>query len=145
MVRDRDWCGAPGIMSGRMGLPSCHIHQKALGSLHSLCSAFLLPSPLLHLADSFPAQPKKPPKSQERASSLIWILSVQQQKDVLACLPRGGGATTDGPPSANKQKQYDIRDILMTGSFGKVMVRVMVSRVYTLTLKAQTPHHGHRI
>ena len=128
-----------------MGLPSCHIHQKALGSLRSLRSAFLLPSPLLHLADSFPAQPKKPPKSQERALSPIWILSAQRQKDVLACLPRGGGATTDGPPSANKQKQYDIRDILMTGSFGKVMVRAMVSRVYTLTLKAQTPHHGHRI
>jgi len=49
----------------------------------------LFPSPLLHQADSFPAQPKKPPKSWERASSPIWILSVQQQRDVLACLPRG--------------------------------------------------------
>jgi len=50
---------------------------------------------------------------------------------------------TDGPASANKKKQSDIRD--MTGSFGKVMVRAMVSQVYTLTLKPQTPHHGHRI
>jgi len=67
VVRDRDRCGAPGITAGGMGLPSCHIHQKALGSLRSLRSAFLFPSPLLHLADSFPAQPKKPLKSRERA------------------------------------------------------------------------------
>ena len=113
--------------------------QKALGSSSSLRSAFLLPSPLLHLADSFPAQPKKPPKIRERPSSPIWILSAQRQRDVLACLPRGGGATTDGPPSANKKKQYDIRDILVTGWFGKFMVRAMVSRVYTLTLK---PHNA---
>ena len=39
--------------------PSCHIHQKALGLLRS---AFLFPSPLLHMADPFPARPKKPPK-----------------------------------------------------------------------------------
>jgi len=42
-----------------MGPPSCHIHQKALGSLRS---DFLFPSPLLHMADPFPARPKKPPK-----------------------------------------------------------------------------------
>ena len=64
VVGDGDWCGDPGITAGGMGLPSCHIHQKALSSLHS---AFLFPSPLLHLADSFPAQQKKPPKSRERA------------------------------------------------------------------------------
>jgi len=39
--------------------PSCHIHQKALGLMRS---AFLFPSPLLHMADPFPARPKKPPK-----------------------------------------------------------------------------------
>jgi len=33
VVRDRDRCGAPRITAGGMGLPSCHIHQKALGSL----------------------------------------------------------------------------------------------------------------
>ena len=37
------------------------------------------------------------------------------------------------PPSANKKKQYDIRDVLGTGSFGKVMVRVRAPRVYALT------------
>jgi len=145
VVRNRDQCGALGITAVGMSLPSCHIHQKALGSLRSLRSAFLFPSPLLHLADLFPAQPKKPPKSRERTSSPIWILSAQRRRDVLACLPRGDGATTDCPPSANKKKQYDIRDILVTDSFGKFMVRAMVSRVDTLTLKPQTPHHGHRI
>ena len=129
----------------RMGLPSCHIHQKALGSLCSLHLAFLLPLPLLHLADSFPAQPKKPPKSQERALPPIWILSAQWQRDVLACLPRGNGATTNCPLSASKKKQYNICNILMAGSFGKVMVLVMVSQVCTLTLKPQMPHHGHHI
>ena len=127
VVGDGDWCGAPGITASGMGLLSCHIHQKALSSLRSLRSAFLFPSPLLHLADSFPAQPKKPPKSRERASSPIWILSAQQQRDVLTCLPRGGGATTDGPLSASKKKQYDIRNILVTGWFGKFMVHAMVS------------------
>ena len=36
------------------------------------------------------------------------------------------------PPSANKKKQYDIRDVLGTGSFGKVMVRVRAPQVYAL-------------
>jgi hypothetical protein len=37
------------------------------------------------------------------------------------------------PPSANKKKQYEIRDVLGAGSFGKVMVRVKtLSGVSTL-------------
>jgi len=36
------------------------------------------------------------------------------------------------PLSANKKKQYDIRDVLGTGSFGKVMVRVIPPQVYAL-------------
>jgi calcium/calmodulin-dependent protein kinase I len=34
------------------------------------------------------------------------------------------------PPSANKKKQYEIHEVLGTGSFGQVMVRAR--RVYTL-------------
>ena len=35
-------------------------------------------------------------------------------------------------PSANRKKQYEIQDVLGIGPFGSVMVRVRVSRVYTL-------------
>ena len=36
------------------------------------------------------------------------------------------------PPSANKKYQYEIRRVLCTGSFGKVMVCVRASRAYAL-------------
>jgi len=35
------------------------------------------------------------------------------------------------PPSANRKKQYEIHNVLGTGPFGSVMVRMRVSRVYT--------------
>ena len=43
------------------------------------------------------------------------------------------------PPSANKKKQYEIHEILGTGSFGRVMVRAR--RVYTLkvSIKKSNP------
>src|SRR6266850_637827 len=50
------------------------------------------------------------------------------------------------PPSANKKKQYEIHEVLGTGSFGKVMVRARapIGRVYALKNRYRCYHGSAR-
>jgi hypothetical protein len=89
-----------------------------LGTIAFLTCAPSLPYP--------PLQPfsRSTAKSGEN-NGQFWIGSARQQQHIviLVMFSLVSQKVMPQPPSANKKKQYEIHEVLGTGSFGKVMVR----------------------
>ena len=119
-----------------MGLaPSCHIHcpcwvrKLAFLSL-SLLTTFTPGRSIFHSTE------ETTEKSREHSH---WLKYYQRNNNEMFSL--GSRKVIAQPPSANKKKQYNICDVLGTGLFGKVMVQVRASQVYTLSEVMQSIAH----
>ena len=127
-----------------MALPGCHIHQKALGSArccprwlgklafstpYHFCTCRSLPLPPAHLRPPLSCSTEEITLRVKRERSHRFGYHQRNKNEMFSLVSQKVMAQ---PPSANKKKQYDIREVLGTGSFGKVMVRVRAPRVYAL-------------